>query len=104
VVVETSRDRQLDRAVAIQYRLWAEVDVRRQQFLDQRAERVRLRQAWDLVAELELLEDVLDVRRKAVQVRLEVGLELLLLAAGLQVSERERRRVVKGLSGACRGA
>jgi hypothetical protein len=46
--------------------------------------------AWDLVAELEVLEDVLDVGREAVEVGLEVGLELLLAGAGLEVAQGER--------------
>lgn len=40
----------------------AEVDGRVEELLDQGAEHVRLRQPRDLVAELELLQDVLDVR------------------------------------------
>ena len=89
----------LDRAVAVQHRLRAQVDVRREELLDQRAERVGLREARDLVAELEVLEDVLDVRREAVEVGLEVGLELLLAGAGPEVAQRELRGVVEGLAG-----
>jgi hypothetical protein len=72
----------LDRAVAVQDRVGAQVDVGREELLDQRAERVGLREPRDLVAELEVLEDVLDVGREAVEVGLEVGLELLLAGAG----------------------
>ena len=75
VVVEAG---QLDRAVAVQHRLGAEVDRRVQELLDERAQDVGLRQARDLVAELEVVEDLLHVGREAVEVGLEVGPELLL--------------------------
>ena len=101
VVVEAGM---LDRAVAVQDRVRAEVDRRVEELLDQRAERVGLGEARDLVAELEVLEDVLDVRREAVEVGLEVGLELLLAGAGTQVAQREVRGVVEGLAGGLRRA
>ncbi len=94
VVVEP---RMLDGGVAIHDRLGAEVDRGGEELLDQRAERVGLGEARDLVPELELLEDVLDVRREAVEVGLEVGLELLLVRARLQVAQRELRGVVERL-------
>ena len=96
--------RQLHRAVAVQDRVRAEVDRRVEELLDQRAERVGLREPRDLVAELEVLEDVLHVRREAVEVGLEVGLELLLACPGSQVAQRELRGVVEGLAGRLRAA
>ena len=48
---------------------------------------------------LELLQDLLDVGREAVEVRLEVGPEPLLLADRGQVTEPEGGRVVEGLAG-----
>ena len=48
---------------------------------------------------LELLQDLLDVRGEAVEVGLEVGPQLLLPAAGGQVAESERGRVVEGFTG-----
>ena len=96
VVVEAGM---LHRAVAVQHRVGAQVDRRVEELLDQRAERVGLREARDLVAELEVLEDLLHVRREAVEVGLEVGLELLLAGAGAQVAQRELRGVVEGLAG-----
>ena len=75
-----------------------------EELLDQRAERVGLREARDLVAELEVVEDVLHVGREAVEVGLEVGLELLLAAARLEVAQRELRGVVERLPGGLRGA
>ncbi len=88
----------LHRAVAVQDGVRAQVDLGRQQLLDQRAERIGLREARDLIAKLEVVEDILDVRREAVEIGLEVGLELLLAGAGLEVTQGEVRRVVKGLS------
>ena len=85
-------------------RVRAEVDVRVEELLDQRAEGVGLGQAWDLVAELEVVEDVLHVRREAVEVGLEVGLELLLAGAGLEVAQGELRGVVERLAGGLRRA
>jgi hypothetical protein len=81
------------------HRVGAEVDVRRKQLLDQCAERVGLGEPRNLVSEFEVLEDVLHVRREAVEVGLEVGLELLLAGAGLEVAQREPGGVVEGLAG-----
>jgi hypothetical protein len=77
----------------------AEIDVRGSELLDQRAERVRFREPRNLVPELEVVEDVLNVWREAVQIRLEIGLELLLAGASLEVAQRELRRVVERLAG-----
>ena len=63
--------------------LRAEVDRRVEELLDQVAEGVGLGERGNLVAELEVVEDVLDVGREAVEVGLEIGLELLLAGAGL---------------------
>ena len=87
-----SRPGCLTDAVAVQHRVRAEVDRRVEELLDQRAERVGLREARDLVAELEVVEDLLHVRREAVEVGLEVGLELLLARAGPEVAQRELAR------------
>ena len=75
-----------------------EVDVGIEELVDQRAEGVGLGQRRELVAELEVVEDVLDVGREAVEVVLEVGEELLLAAAGLEVAQGELRGVVEGLA------
>jgi len=89
----------LHRAVAVHHRVGTEVDRRLEEFLDQRAQGVGLGQAGNLVAELEVIEDFLDVGRKAVQIGLEVGLELLLAGAVAQVAQGELRGVVEGLAG-----
>jgi hypothetical protein len=76
-----------------------EVDVRVEELVDQRAERVRLGERGQLVAELEVLQDVLDVGREAVEIVLEVGEQLLLAAARPEIAQRELRGVVEGLAG-----
>ena len=53
----------------------------------------------DLIPELEVVEDFLDVRREAVEVRLEIGLELLLAGAAFEVAQGEFRGVVESLTG-----
>jgi hypothetical protein len=58
----------------------------------------------ELVAELEVVEDVLDVGREAVEVVLEIGKQLLLAAAGLEIAQRELRGVVEGLPAASQRA
>jgi hypothetical protein len=58
-----------------------EVDRGIEKLGDKGAERVGLRERWQLVAKLEILEDVLDVRREPVQVVLKIGEKLLLAAA-----------------------
>ena len=86
------------RAVGVLHRGRAEIDVGRGELLDQRAQRVGLGEPLDLVAELEVLQDVLHVGREAVEIRLEVGPELLPAGAGAQVAQGELRRVVESLT------
>ena len=63
------------------------------------AEGIGLGESRELVAEFEVLQDVLHVRREAAKVVLEVGEELLLGAAGFQVAQGKAGGVVEGLSG-----
>jgi hypothetical protein len=77
------------RSVAVVDGVRAEVDVGRDELLDQAAERVGLGQARDLVTELELLEDLLHVGREAIEVRLEVRLELGLAGPVSEVAQGE---------------
>src|SRR5690606_5949572 len=86
-------------AILVEDRVGAEVDVGGGELLDQAAEDVGLDERGNLVAELELVEDLLDVGRETVKVSLEVGPELLLLGAGPQVAKRERRDVVERVAG-----
>ena len=78
-----------DRAVAVEDRVGAEVQVGRDHLLDQPAKGVAPREFRDLRAELEVLNDVLHVRGEAVEVGLEVRPKLLLASAGAQVAHRE---------------
>ena len=48
---------------------------------------------------LKLLQDLLDVGREAVEVRLEVGPQLLLPPPGCKVAQPEGRRIVEGFAG-----
>ena len=88
-----------DRAVGVDHRIWAQVDVGGGELLDQGAQGVGLGEARDLVAELEVLEDVLDAGGEAVEVVLEVGLQLVAAGAGAEVVEGELRGVVECLAG-----
>ena len=76
-------------AVSVQNGPRAEVDRLVEELLQQEPQRMRLDQPGNLVAELELLQDLLDVGREAVEVGLEVGPEPLLLADRGQVTEPE---------------
>ena len=93
-------------AVGVEDRIGAEIDFGIEELADERAERVGLGERGELVAEFEVLEDVLNVRREAVQVVLEVGEQLLLAAAGFEVAQGELRGVVERLArgGGERGA
>jgi len=62
-----------------------EVDLGVDELADERAESVGLRERRELVAEFEVVEDVLNVGREPVEVIHEVGKQLLLAAAGLEV-------------------
>ena len=88
-----------DRAVGVHHRLGTQVDLGRGQLLDQGAQGVGPVEARDLVAELEVVEDVLHVGRETVKVVLEVGAEPLSAGSRAKVAEREPRGVVEGLSG-----
>ena len=86
------------RAVGVHHGIRAQIDGGRGELLDHGAQCVGFGEARELVAELEVVEDVLDVRREAVQVILEVGFELLTADLGPQVVEGEPGGVVEGLS------
>ena len=76
----------------------AEVDILVEELFDERAKGIGLRQAWDLVPELEVLQNVLHVRREPVEVDLEVVPQLLLGSPGLEITEAERGGIVEGLT------
>ena len=87
-----------DRAVGVEGRSRAEVDVGRGEFLDQRAQGVGFGETRNLVAELEVVEDVLHVGRKPVQVGFKIGRQLLATGAGSEVAQGELGGVVECLS------
>ena len=87
-----------DRAVGVAHRGRAQVDVGGGQLLDQRAQGVGPGESLYLVAELEVVEDVLHAGREPVEPGPEVGLELLAVGAGAQVAQGELRGVVEGLT------
>ena len=87
-----------DSAVTAQHRVRAQIDVGRQQLLDQSTQSVGLGQARDLITEFEIVEDVLHVGREAVEVGFEVRFQLLLTGAGFEVAQGERRSVMEGLA------
>jgi len=75
------------RTVGIHHGIRAQIDGGRGELLDQRPQGVGFGEAGELVAELEVVENVLDVGGEAVQVGLEVSLELLPARLGSQVVE-----------------
>ena len=77
----------------------AQIDVLGEELLNELAEAVGLHQLADLVPKLEVFDDVLHVRREAVEVGDEVVLERLLRLAGLEVTQEEGRGVVESLAG-----
>ena len=85
-------------AIGAENRVGAQVDIGQREPLDQRAERVGLRETRDLIAELEAVQDVLHVGREAIEPSPEVGFELLAAGAGAQVAQGELRGVVEGLA------
>ncbi len=95
VVVEAGMP---DGAVGVLHRGRAQVDVRAGELLDQRAYGVGLGEPRDLVAELEVVENVLHVGREPIQVGLKISRKLLSISAGSQVTQGELRGIVKRLS------
>src|SRR5690606_6318592 len=86
VIVEAG---QPDGGVAVEDRKRTQVDGRIEELLDERAQGVGFGQTWDLVAEFKVVDDLLDIGRKAVQVVSNVRLELLATAARAKVAQCE---------------
>ena len=89
----------LHRAVTIQDGIGAEIDLGIKELAYECAEGIGLGEGRELIAEFEVLQDVLDVLREAVEVVLEIGEQLLLAAAGFQIAQGELGGVVERLSG-----
>lgn len=68
------------------YWVRAEVNVLTEKLFDELAEAVGFGELGDLVAKLEVLKDVLNVRRETVEVVYEVVSERLLRLTGLEVA------------------
>ena len=77
----------------------AEVDIPADKLLDDRAENIGLDHGCDLVAKLELLQNLLDVGGEAVEIRFKVRLELLACRAAGQIAQAKGRRIAEGLPG-----
>ena len=65
--------------------------------LDDRAENIGLDHGCNLVAELELVQNLLDVGRKAVQIGFKIRLKLLACRTSGQIAQAEGRCVAEGL-------
>ena len=96
VVVQTI---QPHRAIPVQNGSGAEVDRPVQELCQQKAQRIRLHQRGNLIAELEFFQDLLNVGRKAVEVGAEVVAQLLLPPPRGQVAQAEAGCIVEGLAG-----
>lgn len=88
---------QLFRSVLIQNRLIAKIDARIDKLLDKQTEPVLLREAGNLVTEVELIDDLLHIFGEAIKVINEVPSELLLIGSGFQISQSEIRLVYERL-------
>ena len=88
-----------DGAVPVHDGPGTEVDGVVEELLDEVAEGVGLDKGRNLVAKLELVEDLLHVGGEAVEVRLEVGAQLLSPGSVGEIAKPERRSVVEGLAG-----
>ena len=75
-----------------------EIDGPVKEFLQEEAQGVRFHQGRNLIAELELVQHFLHVRRKAVQVRLKVGPQPLLPSNRSEVPKPKRGGVVEGFA------
>jgi hypothetical protein len=65
------------------------VDLGVKKLIDECSNRISLRKRRELIAELEVVENVLNIRREAVQIILKVCKQLLLVAARLKIAQGE---------------
>ena len=80
-------------------RLGAEIDILADKLLNHRTKNIGVDHGCDLVAELELVQNLLNVGRKAVEIRFKIRLELLACRAAGQIAQTEGRSVAKSLTG-----
>jgi hypothetical protein len=79
-------------------RIGAKVDVAVEELLDDASQDVCIHHRRNLVAELELIQNLLHVRGEAVKIDFQVGFELLRMHAIAQVTQHEVGRVVERLT------
>ena len=80
------------------HRVRTEVNIRRYKFFNNCAENVCLDHGIDLITELELLQNLLHIRREAVKICFKIRFQCLLLRTAGKVAQTERRRIAKSLS------
>ena len=79
--------------------LWAQVDIRRYEFLYNSTKNIRFNHRRNLIAEFKLGKNLLYIGRKTIQISLEVLLECLLFGTTGQVFQTEWGRITKCLTG-----
>ena len=80
------------------HRVWAEVDVRRYKFFNDCTEDICLDHGVNLIAELELLQNLLHIRRESVKICFKIRFQGLLFRTAGKVAQTERRCIAKSLS------
>ncbi len=93
------------RSIVVEDGPGAEINIRIKELLNQSANGVGLRERRQLVTKFEVLEDVLDILREAIEIVVEIRKELLLTGPCPEVAQIKLGGIVKGLtrSGAQRG-
>jgi hypothetical protein len=85
----------LYRTVPVVNRVGTEINSRVEENSDETTKGVRLREARNLVPELEIVEDFLHIGRETIKIGNKVITEVLRVRAGLEVPQRERGDIVK---------
>ena len=79
-------------------RIGTEVNIRGHELFNHRTENVRLNHGIDLIAELELLQNLLYIRRESVKICFKIRFQGLLFRTAGKVTQTERRCIAKSLS------
>ena len=79
--------------------LRTQVDILADEFLDNCAENVGFNHRIDLIAELELVQNLLHIRGESVQICLKVRLQFLCRRAACQIAQTEGRCITECLTG-----
>ena len=80
------------------HRVRTEVNIRRYKFFNDCTEDICLDHSVDLIAELELLQDLLYIWRETIKICFKVRFQCLLLRTAGKVAQTERRCIAKSLS------